>query len=67
MRIMKKKGTLWINHDELGQEELLDIKSILFGPGNVLDALSIDEKTIPLVQQFQWIISGTVYARFTVG
>ena len=63
IREMKERGTMWINHDELGREDLRDIKSVLFGPGNVFDALSIDQETIPSVQQFVWIISGTAYAK----
>ena len=62
MRVMKEKGTLWINHHELDRDELREIRTILFGTGKVFDALSIGKVfdalpiakySIPTVQQFQ--------------
>ena len=61
MRVMKEKGTLWMNHHELDREELREIRTILFGTGKVFDALSIAKYSIPTVQQFQWTIADNAY------
>ena len=61
MKVMKERGTLWMNHNELDREKLNEIKAILFGTDKVFDALSIDKDTIPPVTQFQWTISGGVH------
>ena len=63
MRMMKEKGTLWMNHNELDREEFSEIKKVLLGEGKVFDALSIDKETIPSVEQFEWVVDGHLYQK----
>lgn len=58
MRVMKEKGTLWLNHIELDRMEFREIKMVLF---EVFDALSIDKESIPWVPVFPWTIAGVDY------
>jgi len=58
---MMKRGTLRVNHDELDRKEYSSIKAILFGNNQIFDVLSIDKERIPMVQQYQWMITGSVY------
>merc|ERR1719433_484918 len=61
MKAMMKRGTLWMNHYELDRREYSSIKAILFGNGKLFDVLSIDKERISVVQQYQWMITGSVY------
>merc|ERR1719433_1399376 len=61
MKAMMKRGTLWMNHQELDRREYSSIKAVLFGNCKLFDVLSIDKEGIPMVHEYQWMITGSDY------
>merc|ERR550525_418381 len=61
MKAMMERGTLWMNHQELDRREYSSIKAVLFGNGKLFDVLSIDKEGIPMVHEYQWMITGSDY------
>ena len=63
MRRQYAKGQMWLNHDDLDNEELSGIKDALFGKDMLFERLSIDPTKIKSVQQYEWIIEADEYKK----
>ena len=54
---------MWLNHDDLDNEELSGIRSALFGKDMLFERLSIDPTAIKSVQKYEWRIEGDEYQK----